>query len=147
MSRDVDRTAEKIALFTEWMKGDHVFVHLDARTSGVHVPPHLSYNSSLKLKLSYAFQGETRHDENGVSAFLKFDGEYVHCMMPWASIWGMTNGEGETCLWTEQLPEELAHLANIPPIAPKQKAGKKPPALTLVEKSDTKKKPVLKRIK
>lgn len=164
MTADTPQDGEKIALFAEWMKGDHVFVHLDARRDGVSVPPHLAMNENLKLKLSYHFQGETTHDDAAISVYLKFNGKYEQCILPWSAIWGLSNSDGETCLWTENLPPELAHLSTTPPLSiqplsaqphsvpplaqaqPEPKAEKKSP-LSLVDKPSDRKKPALRRIK
>lgn len=141
------RTAEKISLFSEWMKGDHVFVHLDARRDGVIVPAHLRETANLKLKLSYGFQGEISQDDLGVSAYLKFNGQYEQCVLPWSAIWGLSNEEGETCLWTEELPAELAHLGKLPKMEPKQLIPAQAPKLSVVGKTSTRQKPELRRIK
>ena len=138
------RTAEKISVFTDWMKGDHVFVHLDARRDGVIVPAHLQETANLKLKLSYGFQGEISQDESAVSAFLKFNGQYQQCVLPWNAIWGLTNEDEETCLWTEDLPAELAHLGKLPP---KPLIPVQAPKLSVVGKTSARQKPELRRIK
>ncbi len=145
-SSGTNRTDEKIAIFTEWMKGDHVFIHLDSRREGVIVPDHLRESAALKLKLSYGFQGETKFDNESVTAYLKFNGDYFGCVVPWNALWGLTNREGESCLWTDELPEELAHLAQVPAMDQATTAERKPPQLSVVEKP-MKKKPVLRRIK
>lgn len=101
------RSNEKIACFEEWMKGDHVMVHLDSRREGVSVPPMHEGNPSLTLQLSYAFRGETTHDHQEIHSFLKFQGEYFECILPWQSIWGFTSAEGESKLWPQDMPKEL----------------------------------------
>ena len=141
-----ERLEEKIAIFTEWMKGDHVFVHLDSRRDGVDVPQHLRSSAGLKLKLSYGFQGETKHDAEAITAYLRFNGDYYGCVIPWPAVWAITNSEGESCLWTDELPEELAHLAQVPEMETTPPEEKKAPHLSVVEKPQ-KKKPELRRVK
>lgn len=97
----------KIKLFTEWMKGDHVLIHLDARREDVRVPEHLKEQTALTLKMSYLFQGKTEHNEEGITSYLKFSGLYQECHIPWSSIWGITSADGEQVVWPEDTPKEL----------------------------------------
>jgi stringent starvation protein B len=98
---------EKRKKFEELMKEDHVLLHLDARKEGVHVPMQLSDNPSLTLKLSYLFQGETTHDENAITSFLKFSGQYHECVVPWDAVWGITSSAQHQSVWPEDLPKEV----------------------------------------
>lgn len=97
----------KLKLFTEWMKGDHVLVHLDARRDDVIVPEHLKSHPALTLKLSYLFQGKTEHGAEGITSYLKFSGLYQECHIPWSALWGMTSGDGQQVVWPESAPPEL----------------------------------------
>lgn len=97
----------KLKLFERWMEGEHVLLHLDSRKPGVIVPEHLSNDYRLTLKLSYAFQGRVSSDLDGVYADLRFSGSYVHCVIPWESVWGMTSSSGESQMWSEDLPREM----------------------------------------
>ena len=97
----------KLSVFSEWFTGDHVLLHLDSRKSGVFVPSHLSDNHSLTLKVSRLFQGRTDYNEVQVSAFLRFEGDYFECVIPWDAVWGMTSANSEQRIWTEDLPTEV----------------------------------------
>ena len=101
------RTKQKIKFYEEAMKDDNVLLHLDARKPGVTVPQHLSQNYSLTLKLSYLFQGKTEHTEDQVSSYLKFGDDYVHCVIPWKAVWGITPNRKQNRIWPEDLPKEL----------------------------------------
>ena len=98
---------DKLARFQEFMKGDHALVHLDSTANDVEVPDHLKGNSSLTLKLSYLFQGETTTDEQGVVTYLKFSGNYFRCFLPWTAIWGLTGSDQKQLIWVEDLPPDL----------------------------------------
>lgn len=98
---------EKKKKFEELMNQDFVLVHLDARCDGVTVPDSLAGNASLTLKLSYAFQGETTADDYAVKSFLKFDGQYFECVLPWEAVWGMTASDNQQAIWPEDLPKEV----------------------------------------
>ena len=102
-----DRIAEKRDRFEQWMKGDHVLIHIDARKEEVEVPLQHQGDPSLTLKVSYYFQGETTHDELGIVSYLKFDGHYIKCALPWTGVWGMTSSDGETHVWPEDVPREV----------------------------------------
>lgn len=99
--------APKPEIFETYMKGDHALLHLDARREGVKVPTKLSTEYALALKLSYLFQGEINFDQRGITAFLKFDGDYEECIIPWSAIWGIASSTGESSVWPEDMPKEL----------------------------------------
>ncbi|HMO18271.1 MAG TPA: hypothetical protein PKA63_13275 [Oligoflexia bacterium] len=98
---------DKKKVFDEWIKGDHILLHFDSRLSEVVVPANLKDNYALTLKLSMLFQGETKCDENEISSYLKFSGEYFQCIIPWKSIWGMTSEEGTQKIWEKDIPKEM----------------------------------------
>ena len=89
------------------MLTEHVLLQLDARKEGVEVPDHLDNNPALTLKLSYQFQGQTTADESGITAYLRFSGNYHKCVIPWDAVWGMTSSAGDNQVWTEDLPREV----------------------------------------
>lgn len=89
------------------MRDEHTLIHLDSRRSGVQVPPDLAKNPALTLKLSYQFQGKTTLNEEAITTFLKFDGNYTECILPWSAIWGMTGSKGKNAVWPEDMPKEL----------------------------------------
>ena len=138
----MSKTKDK--LFEEWIEGDHILVHLDARADGVAVPSHLSDNPALTLKLSYLFQGETTTSPEGVVSYLRFSGEYFRCFIPWDAIWGLSSSEGEQFVWPESIPKDLlaeagklalAPTTQAPPTqAPPTQAPKKPVALAVAVK-------------
>lgn len=97
----------KRTLFEEWIQGEHILVHLDSRVDGVSVPANLADNPGLTLKLSYFFQGSTEHDDSGITAYLKFSGQYERCHLPWKAIWGFTSSGGEQFVWPEDFPKEI----------------------------------------
>ncbi len=97
----------KLEKFEEFMAGDHALVHLDTRKPGVQVPESISGNYALTLKMSYLFQGETKADENGITVYLKFSGNYSECNIPWEAVWGLSSADGVQITWPEDLPKEL----------------------------------------
>lgn len=105
---------KKRATFEKLMRGDHILVHLDSTKSGVVVPNHLGGNPALILKLSYNFQGSTQHDEVGIIANLIFSGRFYECVIPWDSIWGITDEKRESALWIESLPDEIRNTKSLP---------------------------------
>lgn len=103
----MSRNDEKRQVFEEWMKGDHVLLHIDGRNENVELPSHLKDNSAVTLKLSYNFQGETKHDNEAITSFLRFSGQYVECVVPWDAIWGITASNSENRVWPEDTPREV----------------------------------------
>ncbi len=98
---------QKKKCFEDWMKADHVLLHLDSNNERVDVPPNLKGNPALTLKLSYQFHGETTHDENSVTSYLRFAGEYHKCLIPWNAIWAITSSGGEQRVWRQSIPKEV----------------------------------------
>ena len=101
------RNIQKQKRFAEWMKGDHVMLHLDARREGVQLPEHLMNNPSVTLKLSYNFQGSTTIDDRQITSYLRFGGVYHECVIPWSAVWGITASTDENQIWPEDLSREL----------------------------------------
>ena len=101
------KTKQKKKFLEDGLKEDHVLLHLDARVPGVEVPPHLADNPSLTLKLSYLFQGKTEINQDNVTAYLRFSGEYYKCQVPWNAIWGITSSSQQNQIWPEDLPKEV----------------------------------------
>ncbi len=91
----------------EGLEGDHVLLHLDARSAGVEVPSHLMDNPSLTLKISYLFQGKTEVGESGITSYLRFGGDYFKCVVPWTALWGVTTSGQKNQIWPEDLPKEV----------------------------------------
>ena len=104
----------KNALFDRFAELDHVLVHIDATRPEVVVPEHLQGNPALTLKLSHRFQGTMTTDELGVHAWLRFEGKYCECRLPWEAIWGMTSADGERVLFSESIPTEVARQSQSP---------------------------------
>ncbi len=101
------RSRQKFKHFEAVFSGDHLFIQIDARPPEVEVPPHLKIDPALRLKLSARFQGKTSFDDRAITAYLKFDGNYEKCVMPWTAIWAITADDGQTQVWPEDVPKEL----------------------------------------
>lgn len=101
------RSRQKLKHFENAFAGDHLFIQLDARPPEVEVPPHLKIDPALRLKLSARFQGKTTFDDRAITAYLKFDGNYEKCVMPWTAVWAITAEDGQTQVWPEDVPKEL----------------------------------------
>ena len=101
------RSRQKAKHFEEAFTGDHLYIQLDARPPEVEVPPHLKIDPALRLKLSVRFQGKTTFDENAITSYLKFDGNYEKCVIPWTAIWAISDESSKTQVWPEDVPKEL----------------------------------------
>ena len=132
------------------LKGDHALLHLDARNNDVIVPEHLKSNAALTLKISYLFQGQLKVSAAGIDAYLRFSGNYFQCIIPWEAIWGVSGESGEQRIWPESLPQDL--LAQLDSLSnaeePRQERDRTAAdAKKENEKSESQKRPQLKRIK
>lgn len=101
------KNLQKKKQFEDWIESDHVLVQVNARRDDVDVPEHLKDTHSLTLKLSKHFQGELKHDEEQITAYLLFDGNYHCCIVPWSAIWGMSSCSQENRVWNEDIPKEV----------------------------------------
>ena len=82
-----------------------VLVHIDARASGVDVPPGLRGECELGLNLSYRFQGKVTVDEAGVVATLSFAGEPYACALPFDAVYAMVaHDTGENFFFPADAP-------------------------------------------
>ncbi|MGZ6124358.1 MAG: ClpXP protease specificity-enhancing factor SspB [Myxococcales bacterium] len=86
-------------------------VHLDARRPGVSVPAQYATDAHLRLNLSYRYSiPDLEVRDELVQVTLSFGGRPFHCVLPWASIFGITcNGTGEGQVWPEDLPVEVVN--------------------------------------
>jgi hypothetical protein len=128
--------------FDLWMDGDHVMVHLDSSHEKVCVPSNLKNNPTLTLKMSHLFQGETKSNKDGITSYLKFSGNYFECIIPWDSIFALTNEEGQQKLWTDNIPSSLRDLT-----VTKKKDINTPLEKQSHSQTTERKKPLLQRIK
>jgi hypothetical protein len=127
MMKEDPKSKERV--FDELMEGDHVLVHLDGSASAVRVPDHLRANALLTLKLSYKFQGEITPAKEGITAWLRFSGNYEECFLPWDAIWGITAESGEQIIFPDSLPAPLqgrlgGMLSKLLNVAQKKTTGK-----------------------
>jgi len=145
---DIDITPlNKRETFELWMDGNHVLVHLNATGENVIVPSNLKTNPTLTLKLSHLFQGRTESNESGINTYLKFTGDYFECIIPWESIFALTNESGEQKVWIDPLQANL--LKKITDLVDQGIAKINPQESTATPKATQteRKKPKLQRIK
>jgi len=101
------KNLQKKKQYEQWIELDHLLVQVDARREDVNVPVHLKDSSALALKLSKNFQGQLSHDEDQITAYLLFSGNYFCCTIPWSAIWGISNCDEESRVWKEDIPKEV----------------------------------------
>ena len=89
-------------------------VHLDARRSGVTVPPQYAQDAHLRLNLSYRYSiPDLEVSEERVQATLSFGGRPFRCILPWESIFGITcQASGDGQVWPEDRPSEVKATAD-----------------------------------
>lgn len=117
--------------FDSWMEGDHVLVHLDSSLENVIVPSHLKGNPALTLKMSHLFNGKTTSDNSSIVSYLKFNGNYFECVIPWEAIFAISSESGEQRMWSESLPIALNALNH--PSKEENKPERKRPALQRIK--------------
>ncbi len=115
-------------------------IHLDARREGVTVPPRFRDDPHLRLNLSYRYAiPDFDVSDDRIQATLSFGGVPFQCLVPWASVFGITShATGDGQVWPEDLPTEVVKsLAEREDGAVKPAAEKQPrrPSLVAIEGS------------
>ena len=90
-----------------------VMVHLDARSPGVLVPPHLRGEHHLRLNLSYRFDPpDLSVGDWGVRSTLSFSGSRSGVAIPWGALFAITSyATNEFWIYPDSLPPELVQAA------------------------------------
>ena len=102
------RAPDKRQTLLHFLERGVTMVHLDARKEGVVVPPQYAQEPHLRLNLSYRFGiPDLDMSERRIQATLSFGGRPFQCLLPWASIFGITSHAGEGQVWPEDLPGEV----------------------------------------
>ncbi len=132
-----------------------ISILIDARSSGVIVPPQHEKNPYLQILLGLSSRVPPAYTKKeGVTASLLFGESYADCFFPWNSIWGIVTHNEDPFLWELSAPfnntKELEQYKNI--VCPtikinlsKQNSTRHPISKSPVAKSPSA--PILKRIK
>lgn len=110
MTPDKDTAADQKATIERLLDDEQVLVHINPTTKGVVIPPHLSENRTVTLRLSRFFKGELYLDDQKVTAELLFGPEYFTCVLPWECIWGASSIRGQEYIWAESAPDEILEM-------------------------------------
>lgn len=85
-------------------------VYLDARRTGVQLPPHLLTEPQLRLDYSYGFSPPIPDlvvDEKGISATLSFSQRAFATFVPWEAVYLIADYDGNGGVWQEDIPGEV----------------------------------------
>lgn len=110
MTPDKDTAADQKTTIERLLDDEQVLVHINPTTPGVVIPPHLSENRTVTLRLSRFFKGELCLDDQKVTAELLFGPEYFTCVLPWECIWGASSIRGQEYIWAESAPDEILEM-------------------------------------
>src|SRR5205823_6640788 len=122
------RSPSKRQTLLQYLQRGVAMVHLDARRSGVIVPPQYARDAHLRLNLSHRYAiRDFEIDDRRIQATLSFAGAPFQCILPWESIFGITSHAGDGQVWPEDLPTEvmqtLATRKERPPLAGNPRPG------------------------
>ena len=108
------RAPDKKQTLLGYLSRGVAMVHLDARRSGVTVPPQYAQDAHLRLNLSYRYSiPDLEVSDERVQATLSFGGRPFRCILPWDSIFGITcQASGDGQVWPEDLPSEVKETAD-----------------------------------
>lgn len=110
MTTDRETSIEQKTTIERLLNDEQVLVHINPQQPGVVIPPHLTDNRTVTLRLSKFFKGRLSTNEGEITAELLFGSEYFVCSIPWNSIWGASSVRGEEFVWTEAAPPEILHM-------------------------------------
>ena len=110
MTPDKDTAADQKTTIERLLDDEQVLVHINPTTPGVVIPPHLSENRTVTLRLSRFFKGDLYLDDQKVTAELLFGPEYFTCVLPWGCIWGASSIRGQEYIWAESAPDEILEM-------------------------------------
>ena len=110
MTPDKDSATDQKTTIERLLDDEQVLVHINPTTPGVVIPPHLSENRTVTLRLSRFFKGDLSLDDQKVTAELLFGPEYFTCVLPWECIWGASSIRGQEYIWAESAPDEILEM-------------------------------------
>jgi hypothetical protein len=110
MTPDKDTAADQKTTIERLLDDEQVLVHINPTAPGVVIPPHLSENRTVTLRLSRFFKGDLCLDDQKVTAELLFGPEYFTCVLPWECIWGASSIRGQEYIWAESAPDEILEM-------------------------------------
>ena len=112
---EVPRPSEKRRVLTELLRGQSVYIYLDARRPGVLVPEYLAGTPDLLLQIGYAMARpipDLKLDAAGVSGTLSFRGQPFFCRIPWPALYGMVGVDNSLgAIWDAEVPAEARRCA------------------------------------
>lgn len=134
MTPDKNPAADQKTTIERLLDDEQVLVHLNPAAEGVIIPPHLSDNRTVTLRLSRFFKGALSLDSEKVTAELLFGPEYFTCVLPWDAIWGASSIRGQEYVWPESAPDEviemfLSHRDDQMRLPPRPERFVPPPAM------------------
>ena len=109
MSNDTTTLSKREALESLLSQGD-VLIQLDPRADGVVVPPDLSGQPLLVLRIGLDMPvpiPDLDITDQRVQATLSFNREPYHVNVPWHAVFGMVSEAGQGLLWTGDVPVEV----------------------------------------
>ena len=105
MRRDAKSKAAVVLKLLE--EGDTMLC-LDARHTGVAVPPQHADNPSLRLVLNLNFPYPIEVTDEGIRANLAFGGRRFACYVPMGALWAVFNPANmQGMMWPESMPSEV----------------------------------------
>jgi stringent starvation protein B len=117
--------------FTAFLREGWVSLHLDARRSGVVVPP--SFATEPHLVLQYGRNmpipiPDLEVTDDGVSATLSFSRSPHRTHVPWSSVYVVACTDGRGILYYEDVPQEVSLMPPPGPAARSAVAAARPEA-------------------
>lgn len=103
-------TPTKRAIAEALLERGSLFLHLDPRVEGVHVPPFLRGQPQVVLQVGLNMAipiVDLRVDEDGVTATLSFNRTPHLCFVPWDAVFALVGDDGRGRVFLESMPREI----------------------------------------
>lgn len=87
-----------------------MFIHLDPRRPGVHVPKWFMSQPQLVLQVGLNMPIQIPDldvDEAGISCTLSFSRSPFWCKIPWSAVYALVGEDGRGGVWPDDVPPEI----------------------------------------
>lgn len=103
-----DIPTSKEAVILKLLSEGDTMLCLDARHTGVRVPPQHANHHALRLILNRTFPQPIEVTAEGVSANLSFNGRRFACYIPMEALWAAFNPQTmQGMMWPDSMPAEV----------------------------------------
>jgi stringent starvation protein B len=105
------KQSSKHDVFVDFLREGWVTLHLDARCSGVVIPPEFVHEPHLILQFGHDMPipiPDLEVTDEGVSATLSFWRTPHHTFVPWSAVYALASADGRGVRYHDDIPAEVS---------------------------------------